>query len=326
MPIPLTGKLQSIYNIELKIKLKGFIIYYNKKKYIISLHHGLPISEIYYKKTKLKILINCVWNELLIIEYDSIINNYTIKNFRIKLNNLDKNNYYLNDNILKFNSYEYVNINNLPTNPSNIYIKLSSPKKACNQGDSGSPIFIHSNILFGILSMSGDNNIYILPTYYIVKTLNKLDNDNIYSLDDNISKINKYFIRNNNIYHKSLKINIPLDTYLNLEGDINNEVLVNDRLINYSNISYNLLISNERRLIMNNNILTVNSTLLILIKMYYNQNIFDIFTFIMNNVNNNKNKIFLKILNKKDEIVDKSIIKNVKYNNKTYKFMIYAFN
>ena len=174
--------------------------------------------------------------------------------------------------------------------------------------------------------MSEDNNIYILPTYYIIKTLNKLDNDNIYSLDDNISKINKYFIRNNNIYHKSLKINIPLDAYLNLEGDINNEVLVNDKLINYSNISDNLLISNERRLIMNNNILTVNATLLLLIKMYYNQNIFDIFTFIMNNVSNNKNKIFLKILNKKDEIVDKSIIKNVKYNNKTYKFMIYAFN
>jgi hypothetical protein len=88
-------------------------------------------------------------------------------------------------------------------------------------GLSGSPVYINEKVI-GILSKINlvDNIIYIIPIYLAIKTLEKYDNDNVYWMNiKNIKKINAFNVKDNEIYHPTLKINIPLNTYFLLEGD-----------------------------------------------------------------------------------------------------------
>jgi hypothetical protein len=91
-------------------------------------------------------------------------------------------------------------------------------------GYSGSPVFIKNKIIGIFTKIRSDTNIaYIIPIYIITKNLEKEDNSNIYTMNvKNIQKIGSWIVnKDNEVYHPTLKLNIPIATYFLLEGDLN---------------------------------------------------------------------------------------------------------
>jgi hypothetical protein len=166
------------------------------------------------------------------------------------------------------------NINNDLTIP---YIRATLYENIDNlYGLSGSPVFINDSII-GVFSKFDDKEsiAYIIPIYVIIKNIIKKDNSNIYELPfkNKINKINSYTVKNNMIYHKTLKICIPINTYFLLEGDINVRFSVR---YDMTNIVINhmmtkpikLCISNENYIVNKNFEYKLNPRLLILLKKY----------------------------------------------------------
>jgi len=287
--------------------VKGFLLNYQSKKYIISLHHNLPIIE------PDNLIINCVWNELLILENTYKLKDTTklkdIKDLKFKLPLINSNIYIMNNKIkinLNVDNYPLLNINNLPTNPRLIYIQASFLDFVGSvKSLSGSPVFNTNNQLVGILCKQERNSIYILPTYYIIQTLTKSNNIFSIEFEDKINSINNNLVKDNLIYHRSINTKIPLDVYFVLCGDDNNEIIINKN-INLRYIIEDSIISNERYIIYDENNIVVNATLLIFLKLlsknnieyfieFVKRNLGEKILFSINSVINFKNKISKKI-------------------------------
>lgn len=100
-------------------------------------------------------------------------------------------------------------------------------------GLSGSPVFDIENNFVGIFCKISINkkNIFgfVLPTYYLIRTFEKNDNDSLYNVDIerfNDLKIGNYFVkssseRNNRlvIFNPRIGYNLNLDVHFSLEGD-----------------------------------------------------------------------------------------------------------
>jgi hypothetical protein len=321
--------------------VKGFILNYKSNKYMITVHHGLPLGEKAIADHELcltdheplvlndtDILINCVWNELLIIDSGNRnINLKEIKQIKYKIPSI--NNYiyimYNHHNEIKLiiENYILININNLPTNPQIIYIKaLFVSHTGSVSGLSGSPVFDSYNKLIGILCKQEGNYIYILPAYYIIKTLEKKNNNSIYDFqyDDPINNINNFKVTDDTIYHPSLGIVMPLNAYYLLNGDEDNEITINKtHKIKYTDITNELPISNERYFIEENNIIVVNATLLIFLKLLNPRIIVEFVDFVKNNLGE---KILFSI-NKNIKSQNK-LCKKMQYNKIKYSFTMYT--
>ena len=301
---------QKFNNNESDIYIKGFILNYNNKKYIITLHQNLPINNVLLNNDNttndtLNILINSCWNELLILEYIKT-------NFYREYNSYNKTQYklpnindilYLNYNFVNYNlnitEITFISFNNIDENMLLPFIIANIINFNKNLIELiGLPVLLN-NKLIGIITKinNKNNNIFILPVYIIIKTLLKKDNNNIYILNnyENIKKINSNIIHNNNIiYHNKLKYKIPLYTYFLLEGDFNkiiNITLISDTITIIQNIfkKYMLKITNEMNIIINEEkSYKITSRLLSLIRYYSKDNILlsELFEIINNNVDN----------------------------------------
>lgn len=248
-----------IVNGSIKSESTGFILKFNTKEYIISVHHFIPIIETHFEalptKIDLPILIKPVWNELIVYEkpsnilfdifqkIDNIKIKYLKKDERVylkmhdgELKSFTVNNYknvIINSDIFHYRA-NYLEINMSSINPD----KSKKPNKNLlknYQGLSGSPVLDEKNNLVGVFSnvaFTIKNNIIglIVPSYYILKTLQKKDNQSLYNIDlddfDNL-KFGKYDVKTMiideaiqlGVYHPQTKANLPLDIFLSLEGD-----------------------------------------------------------------------------------------------------------
>lgn len=230
-----TEKYMEIGNCITAIYENGFVIKHNTKKYIVTLHHNLPINKVIDEnKNELEIIINSNWNELLFLKLPDDISdipdyNIYINNFQTKLPkksdiahiNIDGTKFKIDITNITYFPFDNINGYKLP------YIECCMKDNVSLYTDNnekliGSPVFI-DNKMIGIYSRTNTSNIkgYIIPTYTIIKTLSKIDNNNIYTIPNlnNISKIGKFNINNNLIYHQILKQNINIDSYIMLEGD-----------------------------------------------------------------------------------------------------------
>ena len=256
----------------IKIGVNGFFLTYSGKTYIITTHHNLPIA---YIKDNINIKINSMWNETLILEPNDInIHKYKI-NTQIQ-NKLPKE----NDIIcmktqnkryeMKTIGFDFLPFDNSPISPMIPYIKAHVNIREA-KGLSGCPIFT-DNKLIGLFSKynTETNTAYILPIYVIIKTIDKVDNSNIYCcIQSDIKKINNYHVKNNTIYHPTLKIYIPLSSYFLLEGDVDNKFLIQHENKTIETVLYpsnKLLLSNESSIIMEGEKYKINIRLLTLMK------------------------------------------------------------
>jgi len=197
----------------------GFIFKCNGTKYIITTHHYLPIVNTFYENQdtiiSLKKAKNIYWNELNILEYNSFINAKVVKSFRTKFEK--------KGNIVKLENEKFIVHDYLVTEKTpfckikNIYMRflINNTDLVKYKGLSGAPIFSEDDRLVGIFCkyFVDGTNVYglVLPTIYILKTLVKQDNTNLYKIDLNC----------NVIYHPNIKYKIPAEVYCNLEGDEN---------------------------------------------------------------------------------------------------------
>lgn len=262
---------------------KGFI-YGN---YIVSINHHLPIDKAYINDRLVEIYTKPIWNELLIL-YNNIGKK---SNVQINITFPKKNSVlYINKQIqFKMETTEYFHINHLDFLPKNIYLKAKMINtKIKYQSLSGSPVY-SNNKLIGIFAKCDYHNkyVYILPIYYLIKTLNKYNNNGIYNVscsDKKITKINNHYVKNNMVYHPSLKIYLNVNSFCVLEGDINNKIILNNNIIKpYETINDKLPIKCNNNIIYKNGVYIVNFTLLAFIRFYYNNYYYLLIEFIKNN-------------------------------------------
>lgn len=296
--IELTAITESFYKKQLKLKISGFFIKYNKKIYLISIHHNLPIENVMHNDRILDIEKNVSWNELLIINYNNpeykvhrfMKNNLkNVKELTMNTNNTINNNNI--NNIIFYNiSYEFIEYNNLPNNPRLPYILCDVNVDINFSGLSGMPV-MYNDKLVGIFSKynSRTRKAYIIPIYIAVKSI--INNNNVcINNTDSIIKIDYYNVKNNMIYYKPLNYTIPLDSYYLLENNKieSNKIclLKNNTKILYSDTTD--IINNDNSLIHIFNKYKITYRLVMLLsKINIDKNII---IFIINNINNKDNK------------------------------------
>jgi hypothetical protein len=253
----------NFYDNQIKMNLVGTVIKYNSKKYLITVHHNLPIYLVKYKNANLNVLIDSSWNELLVLENKNIENIKVHNNFCYILKS-DINIYIIKDNYkIMFNniSYEFIQYNNLESGQRVPYITANMINDSLIEnknylvGMSGCPVY-YKDKLIGIFSRFNitNNKIYIIPMIVIIKTLLKRDNNKICILNKKVKKIDYYNIDNNQIFYKSLNIFIPIETYYLLEGNLNNNLclLDNNEIVLFSKTFDEISVNNKLEIVNNN--------------------------------------------------------------------------
>ena len=294
---------------------KGFLINFKNKNYIITVHHFFPLDlkEIYYIKgknrIKLDVIIRSYWNEILILNSNKVIEDeneiFKINNFKLIIPK-DNETLFISDKKANIKSVKYFPLGMIPGYPRIKYLELNNidPMEIY----SGSPIFDCNKKIIGILCKSGKNNLYVLPIIYLIKTLIKKDNSKVYFIESRttINKINRYKVKDNYIFTKSLN-KIPIDSYFLLEGDYEKEEKIyyddssNYQIMRYENVDKKMLISNEAELVMiSKDKYKVNIILMKYLKIIDR---IDIIKQIIDLINNDlSNEIFLKMKKKKNKI------------------------
>jgi hypothetical protein len=312
--INLNSETESLNEIVIENRFKGFILSYKGYEYIISVHQGTPIKEIRYQ-----IVINSVWNDLLILERQVDHNSVVVKNIKLSVPKVaDELNLAYDKSKIKLtvSGYKFLNLNNLATNPRCMYITAVMENKD-KRSLVGSPVFNNDNKLIGIFCNQINNIFYILPSYYIIQTLVK--NNAIYGIDfeDQITKINKSNVYSDNIiYHKTLNTYIPIDAYFMLEGNVGKELLINnEHVCRFVDLHNSLPITNERTIIKDGSKYLVNASLLILLGMINKRIIINLINFVKNNIGK---KMYLvvneTILNCENKLNKKILFREEEYN------------
>jgi hypothetical protein len=225
----------------------------------------------------LKKLKDICWNDLNIFEFPSIshhnhlINTKIVKSFRIPF---EKKGSQIKICEEKYPVHDYYYSEKSPfCKIKNKYMRFYICKNNeidINKfkGTSGAPVFSIDGRLIGVFCkyMIEEDHLLgiVLPTIYILKSIQRQSNNSVYKLDFNSYenlKIGNYEIQKENdnyyIYHPSIKSKLPLDIYYNLEGDANKFITIKNTLTktvtskqftNNTNfdIDINLVLSNER--------------------------------------------------------------------------------
>jgi hypothetical protein len=239
MQFELDNPFKKKYN----IKLNYTIIKYEGVEYIISTTHNYPFINDNIK--------SILWNELLIIEKESI-SKKNIPELQYKIPDdksfviLETENtiYELSiDESLTLMSFDGINNIYIPYITATFNEKIKNPELL--RGLSGSPIFIinryydkknnkvkHIKKIIGIFSQFNmhTNQAYIIPSYLIKKTLDKKDNLNVYTLPniETTKKIGRFNISNGNIIFHHIFGNIPISTFLLIEGDADKDMIIQE--------------------------------------------------------------------------------------------------
>jgi hypothetical protein len=273
MDIPIILKLNSIKN-PIEVQTTGIAIQHNKKKYIVTVHQGLSVEKIIISTDKIYEFTNfivCGWNDLILIPIDNIPNLFVFKQFVKKQINVSSK-YNIDSEHCKYISNDFLPINMIPGNPSNLYYKMST-SYVIKEGDCGKPVYNNNNLV-GIIGKIEDTILYIIPSIYIIKSCEKVDNSSIYTLNDMniIERINRYKVVNKSIYYIKINSLIPVDTYIALEGDKNNIFIIasgnTTRSISIPFI--NNYIGNSMNLEIDDLCIRVNSCFIHMMKICYN--------------------------------------------------------
>ena len=235
--IPTLGK-------QLNIKLNSFILSYKSKKFIVSLHHNIPINTVSDEGCNMiDIHINSLWSEVLLLKSDTI-NCTDYKVFNEIQNKLPKE----GDAMTLLADVRYnmiakdiimIPYDNLSTDFSLPYITAEFTEPAAQfAGFSGSPVIINNKVV-GIFSKYNiaTKTAYIVPIYIVIKNLDKTNNNSIFYCNTlNVKKINTFNVKNQEIYHPTFKININVNSYFLIEGDDNLYVNITDNMNTESTI------------------------------------------------------------------------------------------
>lgn len=232
----LTLKSKQFNQQEVENTVIGFVLNHNGINHVITLHHFLPVDQVFDElDNELDIKINSSWSEGLILSTEKMdLSKYRI--FSKLHNNLPKIHSRLSMKMddthieLETDGYDYIPFDNLQMDVPTLVIRTRIVSDNTElAGFCGSPVFIKDKIVGIFTKIIADSNIaYIIPIYCIVKNLDKEDNSNIYTVKiKHIKKIGTWLVnKDNEVYHPTLKYNIPIATYFLLEGDVNFKTII----------------------------------------------------------------------------------------------------
>lgn len=283
--IPITLKITNIIdNSNYESLTSGFNFKYKEINYVVTVHHGQLIDNLKIEDNNYNAMddqvINTIWNELLIIK-NTHANNYKLfKNYRLYAPHKNEI-LFIKSNVnvkIKMINYEFINLNNMSYNPYNLYLECEMNEIISDlKSLSGSPVITKDNRLVGIMSKFNmiKNTVYIIPVYYLIKTLNKKSNDEIYGINfEGIENVPK------TLYNKFLKVDLPIETYMMLEGDQDKQYKINKTLLRFENINNIFPLSNSRYLETQDECYVVTNCFLITIKNIIGKHIKDVIKFI----------------------------------------------
>ena len=223
MDIPIILKINSLNKNYDVFETRGIFICIGKKYYIVTVHQGLPVKEITFNIKDIEYNLTdftiCGWNDLIIVPLkpDCKPNLFVFKHFVKKQIN---SKYLIDNKIVNYMENEFIPINMMPSNPSNLYYKMNSLEPIIRDGDCGKPLVDSKNKLIGLVCKANDTIIYIIPSIYILQSIKKIDNTTIYIINEDICKIDNYKVKENKtIYSNKINCLIPIETYIVLEGD-----------------------------------------------------------------------------------------------------------
>ena len=257
------------------IETESFLLRRNKKLYFITSHNFLPIkNNITNDDKKLSICINSKWNELLILSSECIPDKVQVfSRISVKLPNIGST-AYLNGKKVMINQFCFQNYAFLPKYPEVVYLQIKC--KNSNNFLAGTPLYDSKRKILGIVSFSDENNIYCLPSYYIIKTFDKKNRIELPNYDGELTRINRHLVKDNLVYNPYLGLNIPISCYFLLESNRKleigvktneEELLLSD--IDFREYSDKELILNSRKIIRDKKYLKLTSGTLHLIKKQY---------------------------------------------------------
>ena len=214
---------------EVEVEMKGVLVNYNSKTFIISVHNGYPIDKVIIDNKTFNNFIICAWCDLILIPYknENDYNRFVFKQF-VKKQMEPEDKYYINNKKIKFINNILIQIGHIRNNPIIMYNCLKIGLNENELIEPGTPIYNEKNKLAGIVAkiINNDNrndyDIYCVPVNYILKALTKIDNTKLYTLAEeiyNIEKINNYKITCKKIYCNLHKTYVPVDTYVAVHGD-----------------------------------------------------------------------------------------------------------
>ena len=318
------------YSVKFKIKLlgnnydslsKGFFIKNNSELYFVTNTHSVPLDrrvpcEIYLdKETKIygTIFKYPFFTDIVIIkpiDYDKkLIDHFNISKVTKLIHKEDKNLKIIiddNEENIEFTSSVSTTISGLPFSPYSLLLEAKTQLKNDLHSLSGAPVVNSNNKIVGIIDKfhRSEGKLYIIPSFYIWKTLLFYRDDIIQNLElpvrienlktnkikvifekpyfdnnflsgDEISKIDGYNISNNlQIYDPTIGAYIHLSTYFLLKenGLIEIEIIRDKTVRKIKNLpleDVNLqlpILINNHILVSNKNNIRITSGLLRLLK------------------------------------------------------------
>lgn len=227
--IDITYVMQDLkhFDDDIEIEMKGILIEFNSKKYIISVHNGYPIDKVIINNIPFEKFIICAWCDLILIPYDKdSFNQFVFKQF-VKKQMKPDDKYYYNETKLKYINNILIQIGHINNNPIIMYNCLKISSNDFENISPGMPIYNEKNKLAGIVAKLINNgshyDVYCVPVNYILKGITKTDNTKIYALNEDIdciNKINNYKVICGKIYCNLHKLYVSVETYTAIHGDI----------------------------------------------------------------------------------------------------------
>ena len=272
--IDIVNEINTLTDTIKKYGSKGFLFRYEGFNYIITVHHFMPILTSYLNFEDIQIKLNksknIYWNELNILEAplpnksNKIITNFyknkiSIKSYKTRFPETNSTiTIEINNKFERYPLYGHEYLQDEYSDIESIYLKfyickyLNPAMIKKYQGFSGSPVYSSDNNLVGVfcsVSVDKNNNLFglFLPTIYIIKSLQKIDNEHIYKLDikhDTDLKIGNFEIQKNVhslhnhqkndyvIYHFATNFKLTINAFFNLEGDENKSISIKNNKTN----------------------------------------------------------------------------------------------
>lgn len=202
-----------------------FRIKRKKKYYLVTGHSFYPIKNVYLEEEKLKICINCIWNEFLILKEENPLENIknyknilTFDSFATKLPNIGSS-VFIDGIKCQIKDFTFIDLGHISEYPQEVYIQIEI--KNAKSFKVGTPIYSNSTSkkFQGMVSLHDYHHIYCVPSYYLLKTFQKENTFKIPDLNFPIEKINRHIIKDNFIFSPFLGINVPVSSFLFLEND-----------------------------------------------------------------------------------------------------------
>ena len=304
--IKIINIIDNITDKKINCLAESFIFKFGNDSMIVSTHHFKPIIKtLLYDRNKTELVHHTInyWNELQIFKCPDILEKVkSIKSYRTRF--IEKNTpvfFSINNITDRYNVCGYDILYHTPIQKS-IYMKILLSNNIIDnfKGCSGTPVFDSNNNLIGIFCkmriIDGETYGYILPVIYLIRTLEKKDNKNLYFLDiDNYEnmKIGNYEVDSmNTIYYQATNCRIPLEIYYSLEGDMRKTIICKQNNVifpttydMYNNFDISL------KLIHNHNLVKLNTASYIM----FIQNNDEYNLFIKKYMHNNERNIWFNI-------------------------------